>query len=434
MPTQPANNLTPKLRFHEFRNKGQWVLKPLSEIAMPINERAGKSKCTPYTVTTGVGLISQDEKYGRSIAGKSYKNYYRLKHNDFAYNKSATKAFPQGYIARYLEHGPAAVPNSIFTCFRVDEQLINPEYLDYQFQNNLHGNWLQKYITVGARAHGALNVNDSDLMALPVPIPPKGTQGDELAEQKKIADCLSSLDELIAAETQKLDALRDHKKGLMQQLFPKPGKSQPELRFPEFRDASAWKMQQLRNVCDRIMDGTHFSPKSKSGPRPYLTSKNIRNGRLDLSTVSFISEKDHKEIYKRCPVQFNDVLLTKDGASTGNCTINNIDYEFSLLSSVAVIRGNSKLLTQQFLYQSIVSDRIQRLIIGSMSGQAITRITLTKLGEYPIAYPCIEEQEHIAACLSSIDDQINAQTQKIEFLKDHKQGLMQQLFPKPEVS
>jgi len=147
------------------------VQKPLGDLTDPITERVGDSDCIPFTVTTGEGLISQDEKYGRTIAGNSVKNYYRLQRNDFAFNKSATKVFPQGYIARFRGDERAAVPNSIFTCFRIAVENVDAAFLDYLFQGNLHGRWLKDYITVGARAHGALNISDDDLFALPVPLP-----------------------------------------------------------------------------------------------------------------------------------------------------------------------------------------------------------------------------------------------------------------------
>lgn len=144
--------VTPKLRFPEFRDALQWVQKPLGDLTEPVTERVGDSECIPFTVTTGEGLVSQEDKYGRTIAGKSLKNYYRLQTDDFAFNKSATKLYPQGYIARFQGGERAAVPNSIFTCFRIaDEDVVDAAYLDYLFQGNLHGRWLKDYITVGAR-------------------------------------------------------------------------------------------------------------------------------------------------------------------------------------------------------------------------------------------------------------------------------------------
>jgi len=418
--------LVPRLRFPEFRTGPAWLQKPLGDLTKPITERVGDSDCVPYTVTSGEGLVSQEEKHGRTIAGKSLSNYYRLERDDFAFNKSATKLFPQGYIARFQGDERAAVPSSIFTCFRIAAENVDAAYLDYLFQGNLHGRWLRDFISVGARAHGALNISDDDLYALPVPLP----EGDQsLVEQEKIADCLGSLDNLITAEGQKLEALLDHKQGLMQQLFPREGETQPRLRFPEFCDAPGWIEESTNCVCERVMDGTHFSPQSTDGPRPYLTSKNIRNGYLDLSTVTFISEEDHREIYARCPVRKDDVMLTKDGASTGNCAINYLDYEFSLLSSVAVLRGKAMKVVPAFLYYTVASPRYRRQLFDSIAGQAITRITLTKIKEYTVVLPSLEEQSRIAGCLAALDDRTAAQAEKLDALRTHKRGLMQQLFP-----
>ncbi|MBK6595744.1 MAG: restriction endonuclease subunit S [Burkholderiales bacterium] len=144
------------------------------------------------------------------------------------------KSIQKRFLTLYNGVKLAAVPNSIFTCFRVNGTSPYPPYLKYLFAGNLHGQWLRKFIQVGARAHGSLSINDGDLLALPVPLP---SGQSSLKEQQKIADCLSSLDELIAAQARKVDALKTHKKGLMQQLFPREVETQPRLRLPEFRDA-----------------------------------------------------------------------------------------------------------------------------------------------------------------------------------------------------
>jgi len=208
---------TPRLRFPEFRDAGPWEVKRLGEVAEIIKVRIGDRDAVLLSVTAGVGLVPQVEKFGREIAGNQKRNYFAIRKNDFAYNKSSTKDYPQGYIGLYKGDKLAAVPNSIFTCFRPSQTDIVPAYLDYLFAANFHGKWLQRFVTIGARAHGSLNIDDSDLLEMPLPIP-SSTTG--LAEQQKIADCLSSLDEVIELETRKLEALKAHKKGLMQQLFP----------------------------------------------------------------------------------------------------------------------------------------------------------------------------------------------------------------------
>lgn len=152
MAAKKAARLEPKLLFEEFKKSKEWHFESLEKLATPISEKVGIAKCVPMSITTGVGLVSQIEKFGRIIAGDSYKNYIRLERHDFAYNKSATKEFPQGYIARFSGTENAAVPNSIFTCFRPNRVSVVPELLDHLFNGNHHGRWLRKFITVGARA------------------------------------------------------------------------------------------------------------------------------------------------------------------------------------------------------------------------------------------------------------------------------------------
>ena len=157
-----------------------------------------------------------------------------------------------------------------------------------------------------------------------------------------------------------------------------------------------WPMVRLGNACKLIMDGTHFSPKNTAqGTRLYLTSKNVRENRLDLTNVSYVSEVDHKSIYARCPVQKGDVLYIKDGANTGLAAINTLDKEFSLLSSVAVLRGKSSYLDNQFLCFFLNTREGRSKLLSMMSGVAIRRLTLTKINQAEIPIPPIQHQRKI---------------------------------------
>ena len=142
-PTSQKRSLIPKLRFPEFRDGPEWNEEKLEAVASLITERAGNKKCIPMSVTSAVGLVNRQEKFGRTIAGNQYKNYLVLQKNDFACNKSATEEFPQGFIAMYSVDELGAVPNSIFTSFRANENRIVPDFLNYLFLGNLHGKWLK---------------------------------------------------------------------------------------------------------------------------------------------------------------------------------------------------------------------------------------------------------------------------------------------------
>src|SRR5688500_11261134 len=98
--TERRTPVVPRLRFPEFEKAGDWDIQSLSSVAERIAEKVGTMKCVPMRVTTCVGLVRQEDKFGRIIAGDAYRNYIKLETNDFAYNKSATREFPQGYDAR----------------------------------------------------------------------------------------------------------------------------------------------------------------------------------------------------------------------------------------------------------------------------------------------------------------------------------------------
>jgi type I restriction enzyme S subunit len=175
---------------------------------------------------------------------------------------------------------------------------------------------------------------------------------------------------------------------------------------------SIYPKRLLGDLVEILTDGTHRSPKTNSGPYLYITSKNVKYGHLDLSNVSYIAADEHKPIFQRCPVKKGDLLLTKDGASTGNAAINTLDKPFSLLSSVALIRGKKGILNNNYLLQHILSARGQHLLKSEIEGQAITRLTLRKISKFPVPLPSYQEQIKISRFLSTWDTVI----EKIERL------------------
>lgn len=421
------SNLLPKLRFSEFRSAGDWQFKPLSDIAKSISEKVGSKKCVPMSVTTGIGLISQEEKFGRTIAGSSYKNYIRLQANDFAYNKSATKEFPQGYIARYSDTRDAAVPNSIFDCFRPDIAAVNPEYLDHLFQRNHHGQWLRKYITVSARAHGALSVSNDDLMSMPIPLPPESVSG---LEQQKIADCLGSLDSLIAAEGRKLEALRQHKQGLMQQLFPRPGETQPRVRFPEFQSKQEWRVAPIGELFETATGGTpdRTRPDYYGGNVPWVTTSIINFNVIEFTKESISTAGLSNSSAKVFPKQTVLIALYGQGKTRGKVAI--LGIEAATNQACAAILPSEE-IDPSFVFLNL-SGRYQEMRANSNSGGQ-KNLSQTLVRDLPLAYPeCRNEQNRIAECLTALDNLITARAMKLEALRQHKKGLLQKLFPSLE--
>ena len=175
-----------------------------------------------------------------------------------------------------------------------------------------------------------------------------------------------------------------------------------------------WPMVELGDACESIMDGTHLSPKNtEQGTRLYLTSKNVRENHLDLAKVSYVSEADHESIYARCPVQKGDVLFIKDGANTGLAAINTLDEEFSLLSSVAVLRGKSSYLDNRFLCFFLNVKEGRKRLLSMMSGVAIRRLTLTKINQAEIPLPPIHYQKEIVEEIEAEQALVNANRELI---------------------
>jgi len=349
--------------------------------------------------------------------------------NDFAYNKSATKEYPEGFLALYSGDKLAAVPNSIFTCFRIKGDSPAPRYLNYLFLGNLHGQWLRNFIQVGARAHGSLSINDSDLLALPVPLP-KGKSS--LAEQQKIADCLSSLDELIAAQARKVDALKTHKKGLMQQLFPREGETQPRLRFPEFRDTEDWEKSQLNRLTTKISDGIHTTPVyDENGEYAFINGNNLVNGRVlvdgKTKRVSLHEFKKHRK-----PLNANTILMSING-TIGNLALFR-NEQVVLGKSACFINVDTDLADSFFIYYLLQTGSVQSVFNAELTGSTIKNLSLGTIKNTAVSIPRLPEQQRIASFLFLLDDLITAQTQELETLKTHKKGLIQQLFPLAEAA
>jgi hypothetical protein len=239
------------------------------------------------------------------------------------------------------------------------------------------------------------------------------------AEQTRIADVLGDADHLIEDLERLIIKKEAIKQGLMQELLT--GRT----RLPGF-DAE-WNTRPLRDVVLAIQDGTHFSPAPGGTDRKYITSRNIGRGHMRLDVVQTISETEHRRIYRSCPVKPGDLLLTKDGANTGNAAINRFEEEISLLSSVAFIRADPQLATEQFLLQCLLSEDGRKQIGDAMAGNAITRLTLAKIKLLRVPVPPLNEQHAISNVLRDLDSQVAAIRALLTKACEVKQGLMQQL-------
>ena len=413
--------LVPKLRFPEFRGAEPWRPIELGEASTPVTERVGERKLIPVSISAGIGFVPQAEKFGRDISGNQYQLYTLVKDGDFVYNKGNSLKFPEGCVYILQGWGQVAAPN-VFICFRLKDGYSNG-FFQNCFEANLHGKQLKRHITSGARSNGLLNISKDAFFGVEIPTP-------TLQEQQKIADCLSSLDELIAAQARKVDALKTHKKGLMQQLFPREGEAQPRLRFPEFREAGEWEVGLLGQFAQvnprretRADDvNVTFVPMSAVSEDGHLVSPQIREyGSVKKGFTAFRNKDVIVAKITPCFENGKAALVTglMDGIGFGST-------EFH------VVRASNACLPE-FLFAQIYSDQFRRLGKSSMTGSGgQQRVPTAFVENYLVSIPSLAEQQRIADCLTSLDSLITAATQEFETLKTHKKGLMQQLFPSAE--
>ena len=163
-----------------------------------------------------------------------------------------------------------------------------------------------------------------------------------------------------------------------------------------------WEWCKITDVVDKLTDGTHNSPKSyPSGVYMYVTAKNIKRAGLDLSNITYVDKDVHREIYARCNPEKGDILYIKDGATCGISTINNLNVEFSLLSSVALIKPNKNILNT-YLNLFLQSEFCYRNVRDSMKGVGITRIILKQMELWDIPLPPFAEQKRIVAAAEQL--------------------------------
>jgi type I restriction enzyme S subunit len=417
--------LVPKLRFPEFRSEEAWKPVTLEEASTPVTERVGEKKLTPVSISAGIGFVPQSEKFGRDISGNQYQVYTLVRDGDFVFNKGNSLKFPQGCVYLLQGWGQVAAPN-VFICFRLKKGYANGFYQQC-FEQNQHGRELKRHITSGARSNGLLNISKETFFGVEIPTPSP-------AEQQKIAECLSSVDELIAAQARKLDALKTHKKGLMQQLFPREGETQPRLRFPEFQNAGEWETKRV-DERGNVLAGKALAVNAPGPLRPYLRTKNVLDGAIDLSDVLTMPMTDAE--FNRFEVLDGDILLN-EGQSlglVGRASIYRGEFGQRCAMQNALLRFRAFPSTcPEFAAQAFQQCQKD----GTFASIATQTTSVAHLGSsrfsaLELAWPpTLAEQQRIADCLTSLDALIAAQTQKHEALKTHKKGLMQQLFPSPE--
>lgn len=409
--------IVPALRFPEFHGSKGWNLRPLSDYLTEYRQKSdGMSKV--HSVSLSKGIVNQIEYLGRSFSADDTSHYKLVKPYDVVYTKSPTGDFPYGIVKQNFNLYNVIV-SPLYGVFTPNNRYIG--YIIHSiFESAIRlNNYLSTLVQKGAK--NTIQISNDTFISKEVLLP------DNDDEQQKIADCLSSIDALIKATENKIDELKAHKKGLMQQLFPAEGKSVPALRFPEFQNAGEWTKISLGELTYKV------SKKNKAGKLYPIYSINNKQGFIrqeeqftgvdsndrgyDLSLYSIVGSKT----FAYNPARINVGSIGYSG-----------DLKDVIISSLYVCFKTSETVNDEFLLKYFETESFKKAVLNSVEGGIRSYLfydNFAKINLYlPPNYDTTEQQK-IADCLSSVDNLIIAQTNRLEALRNHKKGLMQQLFP-----
>lgn len=313
MAKKDEKKATPGLRFPKFRGAEGWDLMKLSDLLFESKQRNRQLKFGPehvLSVSGEYGCVNQIELLGRSYAGVSVKDYHVVETGEIVYTKSPLKKNPFGIIKE--NKGVPGIVSTLYAVYHATD-LGYPEYLDHYFSGDYNLNsYLQPIVKKGAK--NDMKVNNSAVLSGDIWVP-------KIAEQKMIAAFLTSLDELIAAQGRKVEALKVHKRGLMQELFPHEGETRPRLRFPEFREGPVWGELTVGDMGEVITGNTPATSQREyyDGEYLFVSPGDISDMRLIESTKTTLTE----EGFAQCrPIKPWSVLFVCIGSTIGKVAQN----------------------------------------------------------------------------------------------------------------
>ncbi len=397
----------PALRFFEFKNAPVWEEKKLEDIC-DVNPTINK---LPHSfiyvdlesVVTGK-LLQENEIQKESAPSRAQR---LLSKGDVIYQ--TVRPYQKNNLFFNLNNGKDYVASTGYAQLRAFE---SNSFL-YQL---IHIDTFVNKVLEQSTGSNYPAINSKDLAKINIFIPkPK--------EQQKIADFLTSLDDLITAQSQKVDSLKQHKKGLMQQLFPQADTNLPKLRFPDFKNSPVWQEKKLECVINFYNGKAH--------------EKNIvEHGKYIVVNSKFISTNGTVKKYTNNPkllANTGDIVMVMsdvpNGKAIAKCFRINQENYYTINQRICLlkpIKNNSN-----FLF--FILNR-NKYYLNFDDGVKQTNLKNNDVLNCPLNIPELPEQQKIADCLTSLDDLITAQSQKIETLQQHKKGLMQQLFPNNETS
>ncbi|HDH5054916.1 TPA: restriction endonuclease subunit S, partial [Staphylococcus aureus] len=388
----------PELRFPEF--EGEWEEKKLGEISEQSMYGIGASATNFDSKNIYIRITDIDEKsrnlnYKNLTTPDEINDKYKLKRNDILFARTGAST-GKSYIHKEEKDNYNYYFAGFLIKFEIN-QLNSPMFI-YQFTlTSKFNNWV-KVMSVRS---GQPGINSEEYAKLPLFLPSK-------LEQQKIGEFFSKLDRQIELEEQKLELLQQQKKGYMQKIFSQ------ELRFKDENgnDYPEWEKKKLQQIIE-VKDGTHESPKPTDNGYLLVTSKNLKNNKLDFSESYSISKEDYESINKRSKVEKGDILFGMIG-TIGNPIL--LEDEGFAIKNVALLK-TSCLQEKYYILNFLKSIAIAKQFYKTNAGGTQKFISLGAIRDLKIDFPSLEESTKIGILFNKLDELIKNQSIKIVLLR-----------------
>ena len=412
---EATSALVPKLRFPEFRGKEGWTEKPLKAAAHINPGNDGLPESFIYIDLESVEAGNLKAKNRISREGSPSRAQRLVEHGDIIFQ--VVRPYQRNNLLCEFDDDDDYVASTGYAQLRAKG---SNRFL-YQ---SIHTDSFVGRVMAKCTGSNYPAINSSDLADIQLPLPAT------LPEQQKIAECLSSVDELMAAQARKVDALKTHKKGLMQQLFPREGETQPRLRFPEFQNAEEWVSDSLGNIFETTSGGTPSRTEKAywNGEVPWVTTSLVDFGVITSAEEYITSEGLKNSSAKLFPEGTVLMAMYGQGKTRGQVALLGIEAATNQACAAILPRKD---IDPYFVFLNLAGRYEEIRKMSNSGGQENLSQGLIK--EIWFAFPPHDDEQHeVTKFLGSLDALITAETQKIEALKTHKKGLMQQLFPSSE--
>lgn len=410
--------LAPKLRFPAFRGTQGWDSATLGDLS-EVFRGASPPRIDDFITsdTNGVnwlkiGDVNREAKYISRTAEKVRPE--ALSHTRIGNPEDLVLSNVTGLGKPYILQLKTCLHEGWIGITNIGNK-VDGDFLYYAISAPCN----QRYFAKNSAGFAPQSLAASIVRALPLGFP-------SIAEQKKIAECLSSLDELIATQKQKVAALKAHKNGLMQQLFPHERETQPRIRLPEFKNTDAWKVARLEDLATL---GSGHTP-SKNRPEYYnggikwvslADSKHLDSGVITTTAIEISEMGIQNSSAVLHPA--GSVLISRE-AGVGKSAV--MGEPMAVSQHFIVWTCKPHLLSNWFLYYLL--QNAKPLFERAATGSTIKNIGIQFFIDLGFYVPSLYEQQRIASCLSGLDTLTTLENQKLEVFKSHKKGLMQQLF------